>query len=282
VMLVKELNNFIRERENIRRNHDLRVNGPWTDDPILATYRFCNVHREDDKVTKWIADHWRGPHAEDPDLWFAMLVARLTNLPTTMTIIGYPVPWQPEKVRERMKEARANGARLYNPAYMIGTQGTAGDKVDFLVDIVWSKLWAIRSALRPMVGDRLEDFAKRLLPHFGMGTFLVGQIIADVKYVLPLRVASDWRSFALSGPGSRRGLNRVLGYALNAPWREDEWKEQLRLLHQRIDHNMHAQDLQNCLCEFDKYMRARLGEGAPKQRYKRDTAWEDTSPPPLP
>jgi hypothetical protein len=31
---------------------------------------------------------------------------------------------------------------------------------------------------------------------------------------------------------------------------------------------MHAQDLQNCLCEFDKYERARLGEGTPKQIYK--------------
>jgi hypothetical protein len=30
---------------------------------------------------------------------------------------------------------------------------------------------------------------------------------------------------------------------------------------------LHAQDLQNCLCEFDKYERVRLGEGRPKAKY---------------
>ena len=28
-----------------------------------------------------------------------------------------------------------------------------------------------------------------------------------------------------------------------------------------------AQDVQNCLCEFDKYERVRLGEGRPKSKY---------------
>jgi hypothetical protein len=31
--------------------------------------------------------------------------------------------------------------------------------------------------------------------------------------------------------------------------------------------DLHAQDLQNCLCEFDKMERARLGEGKPKRRF---------------
>lgn len=271
-MLVSELNDFIRERESIRRKHDRLMPKPWTEDEILGTYRFCNVHREDDKVTKWIANHWREKHAEDADLWFAMLVARLTNLPTTMTAIGYPVPFVPEVVRQRMKILRGAGAKLYNPAYLIGTQGTAKDKIDFLVDNVWSVMWNARRDIRPRTGDTLEEFAKRLLPFFGMGTFIVGQIIADVKYVLPLRMAADWRSFAMSGPGSRRGLNRVLERPVNAPWKEVEWKRQLDLLHKRMTHEMHCQDLQNCLCEFDKYMRAKNGEGTPKQFYRPSNA----------
>lgn len=28
-----------------------------------------------------------------------------------------------------------------------------------------------------------------------------------------------------------------------------------------------AQDLQNCLCEFDKYERVRMGQGRPRSRY---------------
>jgi hypothetical protein len=103
-----------------------------------------------------------------------------------------------------------------------------------------------------------------------MGTFIVGQIIADVKYVLPLRAAADWRSFALSGPGSRRGLNRVMGRPPATAWKEDVWRRELAALHRSIIHEMHAQDLQNCLCEFDKYQRVLTGEGTPKQFYRRE------------
>ena len=31
--------------------------------------------------------------------------------------------------------------------------------------------------------------------------------------------------------------------------------------------DLHAADLQNCLCEFDKMERVRLGEGKPKRRF---------------
>jgi hypothetical protein len=92
-----------------------------------------------------------------------------------------------------------------------------------------------------------------------------GQIVADLKYVAPLRHAADWHTFAAPGPGSRRGLNRVLGRPVNARWKDDEWRCELRRLHNSLQPQLegtglgelHAQCLQNCLCELDKYERAR-------------------------
>jgi hypothetical protein len=43
-----------------------------------------------------------------------------------------------------------------------------------------------------------------------MGSFQSGQVLANLKYG-QLKSAADWWTFAASGPGSRRGLNRVLG-----------------------------------------------------------------------
>jgi hypothetical protein len=96
-----------------------------------------------------------------------------------------------------------------------------------------------------------------------------------MKYVWPLRRANDWRTFAASGPGSKRGLNRVLGRPVQTSWDEHGWRVQLRELHENITPelqriglgDLHAQDLQNCLCELDKYLRAKLGEGRPKRRF---------------
>src|SRR5262245_55868575 len=84
---------FARERHEM---HVMRASGigpPWTDDPILRNYRFCNVYRELDRVTKWIHVNWLLPNADDPDVWFAMCLARLLNRPDALEDLGYPRPW---------------------------------------------------------------------------------------------------------------------------------------------------------------------------------------------
>jgi len=77
---------WISEREAIRVRREAGQPKPWTDDPILQEGRFCNIRRENDRVTCWIAQNWREPHADDPELWFAMAVARLVNA-CTLTVI---------------------------------------------------------------------------------------------------------------------------------------------------------------------------------------------------
>jgi len=102
-----------------------------------------------------------------------------------------------------------------------------------------------------------------------MGGFDAAQVVGDLKHVGVLRQTSDWWKFAASGPGSLRGLNRVLGRTTDAPWKETEWLEELCLVRETIAPalaeaglpKIHAQDVQNCLCEFHKYEKVRLGEG---------------------
>ena len=45
------------------------------------------MRREDDSVTRWVANRWREPHADDPDLFFAMFV--LCPLPC---LTPWPLP----------------------------------------------------------------------------------------------------------------------------------------------------------------------------------------------
>jgi hypothetical protein len=100
-------------------------------------------------------------------------------------------------------------------------------------------------------------FHKRLEVFDGMGGFITGQVIE------PLRSAPDWWTYAASGPGSRRGLNLVLGRPADRRWEEMYWCEALGKLQERMRPMFEAagmeppdaQDLQNCLCEFAKYER---------------------------
>src|SRR6516162_4469256 len=98
---------WIEEREAIRLRRAVGQSRPWTNDPILDAWSFCNVRREHDYVTTWIREHWREPHADDPDLFFAMAVARLVNWPDSLAAIGYPVPWDREHFIAVLQARRA-------------------------------------------------------------------------------------------------------------------------------------------------------------------------------
>jgi hypothetical protein len=267
---------FIKERYNILQKRRAGLPKPWTDDPILQSYRFCNVFREDDTETMWLAENWRTPNKNDPDFWFAALVFRLTNWHETAEELGYPVPWNPIKFMGVIEHRLAQGKKTFSGAYMITTHTTKMPKSKYLARSL-TKIWERREEIRPRQKDSLSYFCNRLISCFDISGFLAGQVIADAKYATPhLEKAPDWWDFVVSGPGSRRGLNRLLGQDTNTACRESDFQHYVGLLlGGHIDEfledqgipRMHAQDVQNCLCEFDKYERVRLGEGRPKQRY---------------
>lgn len=266
--------NFIIERHVIYLNRREGNSKPWTDDPILQEYRFCNVYRELDTVTQWVHDNWLHPHSDEPDLWFAMAVARWVNWPDTLEAIGFPVPWDPMKFVRAMAKRKALGHKVWTGAYMIGTQGNAKDKPLFIAEDVLSPLWRRREELRPKPGMTLEEFARPIINTKNQGTFMVGQIVADIKHVEPLLLADDWDTWVVSGPGSRRGLNRIVGRSIKAGWSDADFAANVDELRQCVNERLpdgwekvDAQNLQNCLCEFDKYERVRLGEGRPRSRY---------------
>lgn len=275
----KELFAFIRERHNIYTLKAAGAPKPWTTDPILQKYKFCNVYRELDTQTKWFAENWRVAHTDSSDLWFASLVFRFINWHETCGEIGYPVPFDIARrckfidVLEARKKARK---KIYSGAYMISTHGVKESKSTYLansLERIWHK--TRYRAFSYQEGEKLADFHARLAGLFDVGSFLAGQVIADCRYAGKMRSAPDRNTFAAPGPGSRRGLARVCNLDTKHPWKDEEWLRDFRIVHHEImlmaaEEGLpfiHGQDLQNCLCEYDKYERTRLGEGRPKSRY---------------
>jgi hypothetical protein len=234
------------------------------------------VYRENDRVTVWVKKNWRDPHADDHDLWFAMTVARFVGWPETLAELGYPVPWHPMKFLRVVNRRKGLGLKVWTGAYMIRAESLRGvpgrAKELYQAQVVFTPLWQKREMLRPKAGDTLNSYHMLLGQFHGFGSFLAGQVVADLKHVEPLRSAIDWDTFACSGPGSRRGLNRVLGRPAVSPWAEDEWRlkaERLReWFNQRWEYEpLDGQDFQNVLCEVSKMEKVRLGEGRPRAYY---------------
>ena len=201
-----------------------------------------------------------------------MVVARFFNLPSTLGAIEKTVlPFQPAQM------ARILGrlGKVFNGAYIVSTNGISMDKCQYVIERVLKPMWKDRARLRPQPGDTLDAWHMTLRQYQGMGSFMAAQVVADMKYVEPLRSAADWAWWAASGPGSRRGLGRVMFADVDHHYSETHWRSDFAMLWQAVNKKLNwsesltGQDLQNCLCEFDKYERARLGEGRPKQIYKQ-------------
>lgn len=273
-----DLARFIQLREDARvRKEHPSVKVSRKPDSIITTYRFCNVRRNDDRVTKFIIP-WIKQFPAGME-WFAAVVARLfNNEPTLTEITGQVVPFNPKRMRAILHERKRLGQKNFNAAYIVSTNGRKMDKVDYIIDIILAPLWEKRAAISASLkGATLDQAQDLFMRQQGMASFMAAQVLADLKYLEPRRWP-DFHTFASSGPGSKRGLNRVLGRALTDPLRESIFREYLLELRKKVndvlmskygwEEPLTAQDLQNCLCEFDKYERARLGEGAPKQLYK--------------
>ena len=273
-MRILDVIKFVKERHFVylRREKGM-ARQLWTKDPILAEYRFCNVYRELDRTTIWIRKNWSNGN---PDQWFSMAAARMINDIDTMASMPIPAPWRATAVLELLEKRAASGQRVFGPAYIISTNGISMPKPKYVVEKVLNPMWAARVKLRPKVGDTLEGFHERLMQFDGMGSFMAAQVVADTKNCPvgdPLRHAEDWWDWAAPGPGSIRGLARVVNGDHEKPVAKKDWLNKLNELREQVNIALAeegwpplcAQDMQNCMCEFDKYERARLGQGRPKQ-----------------
>lgn len=265
---------WVKERESIRLKKEAGEPPPWTDDEILQRYRFCNVRRMDDKVSQWLMDNWYTPYKDHPNMLVACALARFINKPESLTLLarfvfqdGFPPAWG--SIKRELRAAKARGP-IFNGAYMVrGNDGK--DKVSSVIDLTVSPL----SKSPPTItkSSMLETWTQ-LCPRYGFGPFMAGQIVADLRWA----VVGKWKDkhrWAPIGPGSKRGMNRILNRPIESPLSQDDFNDCLNqlmvsvtaVLCRSITRRMEAIDWQNCLCETDKYSRVMLGEGRPKQIY---------------
>jgi hypothetical protein len=265
---------WITERESIRLKKEAGDPKPWSTNEVLQNFRFCNVIRSDDKVSQWLMNNWyTKENIEKGNLVTACVLARQINNIETMTDIGYPHPWNPKRVEAICKKRVADGKKVFNGAYIITGGLGGGTKVEQVIHLVVDPIHKAKVA---PVYESLEATHTRLMNYVGMGSFIAGQVVADIK--LALNHENYWldrNTWAPMGPGSKRGMNRL--HERNPDEKKNqakftkelqELRSQLRkLLPADLYLRMEAMDLQNCLCEFSKMERTLFDSKRPKQLY---------------
>ena len=276
--------------------------GQLTRDPILQQYRFCNVFRELDRVTEWIRYNIRRRYADHPNLWLMLAIARTINWPPTLQALmddqsssideGWPVDdilFNPDRMADVMQHIADVGDKVYTGAYMIRAESNPHvpwyfwSKHQYIAKIVIGRLWEDRETWATHLrggnhaeGVTLQSVWERFQQprYIGWGPFMAYQVVVDMRHTRYLQNAPDINTWAALGPGSRRGLNRLAGRPVTAPLSQEQGlAEMRRIWEEQGGHRppwvpaIELSDIQNALCETDKYLRVQLGEGRPRAQY---------------
>lgn len=275
---------WIRERESIRRAKEEGLPKPWSLDKTFQTTYFCNVRREDDRVTRWIRSNWSPDKIGWDNYEYAMVLGRFLNWPDTLkrftSTIRTAKSSEGETIQAVMKIMADAGLKVWGNAYVVTTHGLPMGKAAYLCQRVlpaaYERLGAGRwrgaySGYTPSLAVRHDDYMQLE----GMGSFMSAQVLADLKNTKghPLQEAKDWVSWSAPGPGSLRGLGWYFNGSAEKKVSAGQYDEAMRQVYAELPPDVvellggGMQDLQNCLCEFDKFMRVSTGTGRSKRGY---------------
>ena len=253
---------WIRNREEARRNKEAGLPRPWTADPVINQFHFCNVRREDDRVTKELRalakEYFITPSEELSLPEFYTLARMFNHAPSVKYLMDHG--W--DEATEHFRAEMLAGRKVYHTAYVVSTAGAPVDKSEYIRGVVR----AVGSTNVPASSLRAAHSA--LMGVNGLGSFLAGQVVADLKNDRYLADAEDWWTWSCIGPGSKKGLDLLFGGGTTAR----NYNERMMVLNSALSADisamrLHMQDLQNSLCEFSKYHNYINGGGGRRRIY---------------
>ena len=267
---------FANERQNIFIK---KLNGdtpPWTNDPILKTYKFCNSYRVNDRVSQYLLKNviYNGKTYKDEDMLFRIILFKLFNKESTWELLLKEFKditlstFDMKEYSKVLTNAINNNIKIYNDAYIsCATKAFGYDRKHdnhlallnkiFIIDKVQDKI---------LKCTNMEQAFKIIKSYSLIGNFMAYQLITDINYSNIV----DWKEdeFTVAGPGSLRGIRKcfidkgnlsnedIIRYMYNH--QEEEFKR-LNLNFKTIgNRKLQLIDIQNIFCELDKYCREKV------------------------
>lgn len=307
---------FITERYKIHVKKDvLKLEKPWTENPILQQYKFTNVRREHDRQSRELIRRV----STNPKLNLEEKIAntflfRAWNNADTFETFGGPWklhviydPLTKESARAVYREAmQEDPERLwFSSAYNQGGTKQSWKRLnlddsertpaepDIPLRVFHVGVWLGRDKViqRILASKNQERCFEVIKSVRGFADFLAYQVFVDLTYIDDFPFSEN--EFVIAGPGCKRGMDKLfldrdgMTYEECLFWLRDKFNKLMSWLEKKGDwpeddpwdpselfmdiepHDtyMNVMSLENCFCEFSKYMKALDGTGRPKVRY---------------
>lgn len=264
-----------------------------TDDPILRTYKFTNVYRVCDRVSQYLIREVIYKDLENytpEDTLLRILVFKIFNKPSTWEYIMRHYgdirfhDFNVKGLSSVLTNQRQTEA-IFNNAYIMTGSSRRYQSLQYKherwLEMVKEEFIAGGTLNAILHAKSLEEIFNLLTECSFIGGFLAYQYAIDFNYSPYLNYSEN--SFVKAGIGAIRGITKcfmshgatyedAIRYVLS---NIDELRQRYGYTHFRSlpSHEPTLIDLQNCFCETDKYLRAKMpelvvGNVRIKQHYK--------------
>lgn len=267
---------FAAMRQEVFFNKLKNVPPPWTSDPILNTYKFCNAYRVSDRVSQYLIKNViydENKSQNEEEVLFRILLFKIFNKIETWEYLESKIGdyitlsnFDLEGYSNILQEAMNIGYVIYTSAYMSCASKEFGyDKKHQNHLALIDKMVVKDRVINPIVKAKsLEEIFHILESYPLLGKFMAYQLATDINYSEVINF--DDNSFTIAGPGAERGINKCFidtkgkSYADVIYWMTENQENEF----QRLGLNfkslwgrpLQAIDCQNLFCETDKYCRA--------------------------
>jgi hypothetical protein len=253
--------------------------GPWTDDPILQQYKFCNVYRAADRVSQYmIREVCYNPEQSTPeDRLFQIIAFRFFSHIATWDAVRAFLKRAPiiddlvdGKFEQAVEQAKEQNGKLYTNAFILCATDAYGQGRKHLNHIELFKDMFVNRELgqKILVATSLKEIYDLLHTFPLMGDFMSYQTAIDINYSDLVNFSEN--EFTKAGPGALRGIKKVFtstdGHSPEEVimWMVEHQDEEFARLGYTFTglfgRKLHAIDAQGLFCETDKYCRQALPE----------------------
>jgi hypothetical protein len=267
---------FAAMRQEVFFNKLKNVRPPWTSDPILNTYKFCNAYRVSDRVSQYLIKNViydENKSQNEEEVLFRILLFKIFNKIETWEYLESKIGdyitlsnFDLEGYSNILQEAMNIGYVIYTSAYMSCASKEFGydKKHQNHLALIDKMVVKDRVINRIVKAKSLEEIFHILESYPLLGKFMAYQLATDINYSEVINF--DENSFTIAGPGAERGIDKCFidtkgkSYADIIYWMTENQENQF----QRLGLNfkslwgrpLKAIDCQNLFCETDKYCRA--------------------------
>jgi len=247
---------------------------PWTDDPVLARYKFTNAYRASDRTSQYLIRQviYRDDlPASWEEVFFRTILFKLFNRIETWQLfeealgaITY-VDYRFGHYDAILANALRSGRRIYSAAYLMPPgDGAVGQGSKHRNHLRLLERMLADDLPRKLADARTMQTGFDLLRAYpSIGDFLAYQLITDVNYSEITNFSE--MEFTVPGPGALRGIRKCFldlggrtGAEIIRLMADRQYEEFARLgleFHDLWGRPLQLIDCQSLFCEVDKYAR---------------------------